>query len=150
METQDSAVIAEEVRQLCSQYLQEVPSRRRVWPKSIKDRIFQLLKLEVSSAAIAAQTGIPIATIYQWKSVSPRLQAPSPAADFLPVKVVPNKVTKPQVSPEPSKKPEPRRRYRGKRSAAPTIIVVAPNGIRFEGLDISAALQIAAKLGLGS
>jgi hypothetical protein len=152
METQDSAVIAEEVRQLCSQYLQEVPSRRRTWPGSIKDRIFQLLELGLSSAAIAGQTGIPIATIYHWKSV--RLASLAPA--FLPVKVVSDKAILPKTQPplqvmktaqEPRRR---RRRYRKRAVAAPTIIVVTPQGIRFEGLDVCSALQIAARLGLGS
>ncbi|MGK5086804.1 hypothetical protein WDW86_04545 [Bdellovibrionota bacterium FG-2] len=141
MKTQDPSVIAEEVRQLCAQYLREVPSSRRTWPKSIKDRIFQLFELELSSAAIAAQTGVPIATIYSWKSVLIKSQT------FLPMKVVPNKGIERRSKPTTVvTKKEPERQCRGD---VPTITVVALTGIRFEGLDVSTALQIAAKLGLG-
>jgi transposase-like protein len=140
MKTQDRTEIAEEVRQLCAQYQQEVPSRRRTWPRSIKDRVFRLIELGMSSEAIAKQTGVPVATIYSWKSVHIKSQG------FLPVKVIPDQT----IAVEPkSLPPKPKRRYKP-RLAAPTITVVTPNGIRFEGLDVSAALQIAARLGLGS
>ena len=142
MENQPVTRIVDEVHQLCSQYLQEVPSRRRVWPKSIKDRVLQLLELELSSDAIAAQTGIPVATIYSWKSVWLK------SSVFLPVKVVENKMVTARPEPPVKLKPKPRR-YR-MRSPTPTITVVAPNGVRFEGLDVASAFEIASRLGFRS
>ena len=140
MEVENREQIADEVRQLCAQYAAEVPSKRRTWPKSIKERVFQLLDLEVRCEVIAAQTGIPVATIYGWKCGRGQPQA------FLPVQVVADKAVTLQ-SKSPSI-PKPRRRKQRQRT--PTIIVVAPNGVRFEGLNIAGALEIAAALGFGS
>ena len=141
MEDKNVVRIVDEVTELCAQYAQEVPSRRRTWPKSIKDRVLQLLQLELSCDSVANQTGIPVATIYSWK------MAGKPEQVFLPVKVVQSHI--PQVEPAPAleAKKAAKRRYR--RRLATNIIVIAPSGIRFEGLDVSSALQIAERLGLG-
>ena len=148
METKNSAVITEEVRQLYAQYQQGVSSRRRMWPQSIKSRVFQLMELKISSTVIATQTGIPVATIYHWKSNRLRSRA------FLQVKVISNKPVKTHAGLSPGMTTQPRRRYRSRvavqKQGAPTITVVAPNGLRIEGLDVFSVLQIAAQLGLGS
>jgi len=150
MEVKAPVQIIEEIRELCAQYAQEVPSRRRTWPKSIKERVLQLLQLELSCESAARQTGIPVATIYGWKSAGRQTPAAAvPAQSFLPMKVV----AKPMIaasqvkSPAVAVKPEARRRYR-KRSHAATIVIVTLSGIRFEGLDISSALRLAERLGI--
>ena len=148
MEEQSPVRIAAEIQQLSAQYTQEVPSRRRTWPKSIKDRVLQLLEWEISCESVAKQTGIPAATIYAWKAADRQSRTPyPPSQSFMPMKVVTGPTGVPQASTPARVKSEPGRQKR-KRSVA-TIVVITPSGIRFEGLDISSALRIAARLGLG-
>ena len=148
METKNVAQIIEEVRQLCSQYQEEVPSRRRTWPRSIKERIFQLSELELSRNQISIQTGIPVSTLYSWMLHENRAQA------FLPLKVIENEEPKLLVkSDKPLARPDKvaaKKKSRGPyQKSLPTLIIVAPNGVRFEGLDLSSALKIASQLGVG-
>lgn len=131
METKEQLV--DEVRQLCAQYLKEVPSRRRVWPRSIKERVLALLDLGLACDEISQSVGIPAATIYSWKS------AATPQDKFLPVKVIAKPVAK-NVAPKSAKE---LRRGRGRPRRTPTIIVVMPNGVRFEGLTVASALELA-------
>ena len=112
----------EEVRQLYKQYEKEVPTKRRAWPNSIKERVFQLLRLEVSCQEINRQTGMPAATIYSWKA---RVKMTS---GFLPVRVVSNDSHRERIDPVVPK--------------SPTITVVLQDGIRIEGLTANLALEI--------
>jgi transposase-like protein len=141
MEAANRDQIIDELRQLCAQYQSEVPSRRRTWPKSIKERILQLLQSELACEEIGKRTGIPTATIYGWKAA---VKSSAPA--FLPVQVV--KTATKQVAVAPPARARVRRSKRSR--SAPTLIVVAPNGLRFEGLDVSQALAIARSFGIGS
>lgn len=134
MEAQNRDQIVDELRQLCVQYQNEVPSRRRTWPRSIKERVLQLLQLELSCEEVAGLTGIPAPTIYSWK---PRTENPEPG--FLPVQVVAEKIL-------PERRPAAPRKRERKRTT-PTIIVIAPNGTRFEGLDLKSALAVARETG---
>lgn len=142
METTDRDQIVNELRELCTQYAAEVPSRRRTWPKSIKERVLQLSQSELSCERIAGLCGISAATIYGWKAAAGRAPAPT----FLPVQIVEKKVEPVAVRPE--SRPRARRRSRAK--PTPTIIVIAPNGLRFEGLDVSQAMAIAERFGAWS
>jgi transposase-like protein len=132
METLNPNQIFNEVRELVNQYQAEVPSKRRTWPRSIKERVLQLLQLE-SCEEISRKTGIPSPTIYSWTA---RLRS---EAKFLPVQVVEEK-SNPVVP-----RTIPRKRERHKK-VTPTIIVISPNGIRFEGLDIESSLRIAREM----
>lgn len=132
METQDHDQVVDEIRQLCRQYATEVPSRRRTWPRSIRDRVLQLLQLELSCEEVASLTGIPAPTVYSWK---PKV---SEEPCFLPVQVVAEKAL--PVRKEPVKRRE-------RKKATSTIIVIAPNGTRFEGLDVKSALAVAREMG---
>ena len=142
METIDRDQIVNELRELCTQYEAEVPSRRRTWPKSIKDRVHQLLQSELSCERVSSLCGISAATIYGWKAAAGRAAAPI----FLPVQIVDKKAE--PVAARPT--PRPRARRRGRARSAPTIIVIAPNGLRFEGLDVSQAMAIAERFGARS
>lgn len=84
--------ILDEVRQLCSQYAAEVPSKRRTWPKSIKERVLQLLQMEIPCEEIGSRSGIPVATIYSWKMVMKK------EPTFLPVQVVPERTNTTSLS----------------------------------------------------
>ena len=59
--------IFEELVQICSQYKEEVPGRRRAWPKAIKERVLQLRKLGVSGAKIADRIAITYRTTISWQ-----------------------------------------------------------------------------------
>jgi len=136
MEVSTRDQVVDEIRQLCNQYRNEVPSRRRTWPRSIKERVLQLLQLELSADEVASLSGIPAPTIYSWKA--------RPATDhpaFIPVEIVAKR--QPSV-----RKAEPRRRDRKKPFL--TIIIIAPNGTRFEGLDLKSALEVAREMRLWS
>jgi hypothetical protein len=56
-----------EVQQIKSQYVAEVGSGRRAWPRAIKDRIARLDTLGVPAKAIAQKSGISYETIIIWR-----------------------------------------------------------------------------------
>jgi hypothetical protein len=132
METENTQQIVDEILELSKQYLAEVPSKRRTWPKSIKERVLQLLQLEWSSEQIAVQTRIPAPTVYSWKA---RCQTD---AGFLPVQILPEKSL-------PIREVFPKKRNR-KNKTPLAIIVISPRGIRFEGLDLEASLKVAREI----
>ncbi len=59
--------LIEEIQNLTKQYHSEVSSKRKPWPKSIKDRVRELFSLEVPQKKTAALLEIPYATIVSWK-----------------------------------------------------------------------------------
>lgn len=63
----EASQLISEIRQIKEQYQIEVGSRRRPWPKSIRDRIEALEKLGVGAKIIAGDTGVPYPTILQWQ-----------------------------------------------------------------------------------
>src|SRR4051794_6733469 len=56
-----------EIKQIKSQYVKEVGRGRRVWPRSIKDRVAELDSLGVSARIVATETGIPYETVTLWR-----------------------------------------------------------------------------------
>ena len=56
-----------EIRQFREQYVSEVGEGRRVWPRSIRERIEELENLKVPPKLIASQTGVAYDTILQWR-----------------------------------------------------------------------------------
>jgi hypothetical protein len=61
-----------EIRQIREQYDSEVGSRRKPWPKAIKDRILELDSLGVPRKSIVGDTGVPYHTIQNWRYQSRR------------------------------------------------------------------------------
>lgn len=61
------AEILDEISHLLEQYRQEVPSRRRPWPESIKRRALELSELGLNYTQIAERTGLPYYTLLKWK-----------------------------------------------------------------------------------
>lgn len=59
--------LMDEVRQIRTQYVNEVGSGRRVWPRSIKTRILELEQIGIPPKIIAAKTGVPSETIASWR-----------------------------------------------------------------------------------
>jgi hypothetical protein len=64
---QEAERLINEIRQIKEQYQAEVGSKRRPWPKSIRERIESLEKIGVRSKVIAVDTGVPYHTILQWQ-----------------------------------------------------------------------------------
>lgn len=112
-----------ELVEICAQYKQEVPGRRRAWPESVKKRVLALRGLGVNSHQIAKSLPIPYMTLVSWHRER---------SGFLPVKVV-------SAKPPTTVTVGSRRRERGRPRATTTVTVVLTCGIRVEGLDARAA-----------
>ncbi len=56
-----------EIRQMREQYAAEVGEGRRVWPKSIKERIIKLGLMGLKPKEITSRTGVPYETVCQWR-----------------------------------------------------------------------------------
>lgn len=123
--------LMDEVRQLRTQYVNEVGSGRRVWPRSIKARILELEQVGIPPKIIAAKTGVPSETIASWRfhrrhGVDKRFHALA-VKSALPeiaksgtVTVATDKMSKISVS----------------------ILVTMPDGMRIESVDANAIATI--------
>lgn len=58
--------LLDELKQICTQYQSEVPTKRRPWPESIRRRILKLKRLGLPFHSIATETGIPAMILYSW------------------------------------------------------------------------------------
>jgi len=117
-----------ELSQINVQYKAEVPGRRRAWPQSLKDRIFELRSLGLSFKEIAQRSGISYQTIVSWKKPN----------SFLPVAIVENKNSTVTV-------------VKSKRQRIPKnmpIIITTPSGTKIEGLDFKCMMTLIEQLGL--
>jgi hypothetical protein len=65
-------ILIREICQIREQYQAEVGSRRKPWPKAIRDRILELDDLGLSRKSIVADTGVPYHTILNWRYQSKR------------------------------------------------------------------------------
>src|ERR1700741_1372443 len=74
-----AAALFRELEEICAQYKQEVPGRRRAWPESVKKRVLALRSLGINSHQVANRLPIPYMTLASWHRKP---------AGFLPVKVV--------------------------------------------------------------
>lgn len=122
--TDDGEQIFREIVELRTQYQAEVGSRRKAWPRSIIDRVFQLSRLGIKYRVIAERSGIPLNTIYSWESRPPKLREGTFIS--LPVK-----------EPVPSQAPPRRERAQ----EIPTVTVVMRDGTRIEGLPASGVIK---------
>lgn len=65
METQG---LIDELKQIKVQYESEVGTGgRKVWPRSIRDRVAQLFTANLSGVKVAEQTGLPYYTDLKWR-----------------------------------------------------------------------------------
>ncbi len=60
-------ILMQEISELREQYVAEVGKGRRVWPRSIKERVAALDEMGVSARQIADSSGVGYATILQWR-----------------------------------------------------------------------------------
>ena len=138
-----------EVRELFEQFRVEVPRKRSPWPESIKKRILVLWSLGVSSHQIGTEAGIPVMTLYSWRQ---RVNKANATGGFSEVPMVRGKrrttfqrqmdeerrsselqLSQLKSSPMTEVKPM-------------TVVVIAPSGLRIEGVPIDAAVRIAREL----
>lgn len=62
----DSVVLINEIIQIKKQYANEVSGDRKAWPKSIKDRVLELIENGMSRKQVSRLTEISYDTICQW------------------------------------------------------------------------------------
>jgi hypothetical protein len=63
----EAEILIQEIRELREQYIAEVGEGRRVWPKSIKDRIQRLDEMGLSARDVSERTGVGYETFLQWR-----------------------------------------------------------------------------------
>jgi hypothetical protein len=134
--SENAEQILKEIRELHEQYANEISSKRKPWPKSIRERVDELWRIGLSSHEIAAATDLPAQTMYSWKSKRNR------SPDFLPIEIVKEKLKSLplQLSRLDTRPTE----HASISSIIPiTVTVVLPNGVRLEGLDADKALSFA-------
>jgi hypothetical protein len=131
--------LMDEVRQLRTQYVNEVGSGRRVWPRSIKTRILELEQVGIPPKIIAAKTGVPSETIASWRfhrrhgvdkgfhALAVKSALPETAKSGT-VTVTTNKMSKNSDS----------------------ILVTLPDGLRIESVNVNAIVTILCALKVGS
>lgn len=68
MNTTRAKQLVAEIQELTRQYHAEVSSKRKPWPKSIKDRVRELFSSGVPQKKTAELIDIPYATIMSWKN----------------------------------------------------------------------------------
>jgi len=109
-----------EIQQIKIQYQMEVGSKRRPWPKSIRERIEALENLGVRAKVIAADTGVPYPTILQWQFLK-RKKSNSEKFHQLTVSTSEASPRNPTVT------------VRTNEKLSPTVTVITPLGFRLEG-----------------
>lgn len=67
MKTSRANQLIEEIQGLTEQYHAEVSSKRKPWPRSIKDRVHELFSMDIPYKKTAESLSIPYATIMSWK-----------------------------------------------------------------------------------
>ena len=73
--TSEAEKIISEINQMREQWFTEVEAgARRTWPKSIRERVMQLIGMKVSCKEIAKLTLIPYETIGQWRHYRKKME----------------------------------------------------------------------------
>jgi len=123
-------ILIEEIRQFRIQYVAEVGSGRRAWPRSIKERIERLGALGISPKVISEKTGVAYDTILQW-----RYQRNQLAKKHFHEISVGKELTVGTVAVPSSVKDN-------NLSKAGTVTVTTPNGYKIESNDAKAVIEI--------
>ena len=128
--------LVDEVKQITEQYKKEVSTKRRAWPKSIKDRIFEIRNQGHSCRSISKMTGIPEPTVWLWISKQKEAQAVETEPGFMPVQV--NSTVKSLTV-----------KARTKTLTVTedkSFKVELPGGIKIEGVDLDAIVELSRRL----
>lgn len=124
-----------EIKQLQEQYNYEVGSRGKPWPKSIRDRVFELIEMGFSMKSVSDDTGIPYYSILNWRH---RGREKSKVQQFQELAIRPvltGAVAATECSAVFQK--------------TATVTVTTPGGYRIEAVDVGAVIKILKAMGGG-
>lgn len=131
-----SSDLVSEIKHLLGQYQNEVGNGGyKVWPKSIRDRIFELCEVLGSSTEAADLCGISVHTIYKW-----RYDEKQKSFKSLPVV---------QVSKKPITVTVPKTKTSDAKSEVVTVTVTTPRGFKIQGLNLRGVLDMIRELETG-
>ena len=132
-------ILMREISDLRAQYVAEVGKGRRVWPRSIKDRVTALDDLGIPAKQISQQSGVGYATILQWRFKRRRRERPTfhEVAVAEPASTAIAKIDTVTVSTDKIKKAP-------KRTVAilSTVTVTTPEGFKIETSDTETAVML--------
>ena len=124
-------VLINEISQLRQQYFDEVGAGRRIWPRSIKERVEQLETLGIKYKVISQRTGVGYDTLLQWRyKRNQRLKR-----TFHEVSISKDLVKVGTVTVPVSKKKE-------EILKTGTVTVTTPSGYRIEGENVRVIIEI--------
>ena len=124
-----------EIKQLQEQYNYEVGSRGKPWPKSIRDRVFELIEMGFSMKSVSDDTGIPYYSILNWRH---RGREKSKVQQFQELAIRPV-VTGAVAATECSSVFQ----------KTATVRVTTPGGYRIEAVDVGAVIKVLKAMGGG-
>lgn len=133
--------LMQEISELRVQYVAEVGKGRRVWPRSIKERVMALDEMGVAARQISQQSGVGYATILQWrfkrrcKQRFHELSVAAPTTSKAIAKIATVTVRKDKIQ-RPAKNIAELR----------TVTVTTPDGFKIEAPDTETALNVIARL----
>lgn len=131
-------ILMSEISELREQYAAEVGQGRRVWPRSIKERVEKLDEIGVAAKHISQQTGVGYETILQWRfkrrqRVKRQFHEVSVATETKAIAKI-DTVTAPKIS-----RPK-------KIAKIGTVTVTTPEGFRIETSDMGMVVQLLREL----
>jgi hypothetical protein len=134
---EQAEILMSEISELRQQYVAEVGHGRRVWPRSIKERVEKLDEIGVTAKYISQQTGIGYETILQWRfKRRQRVKRQFHEVSVTETKAIAkiDTVTGPKIS-----RPK-------KIAKVGTVTVTTPEGFRIETSDAETAVQLLREL----
>lgn len=126
--------LADEVKQIIEQYKKEVPTGRRTWPKSVRERVIEIRRLGLSSKKVFRLTGVPEPTVWLWTPGAGKGRGSR--SKFLPVQV-----TSTVIGTDLTAKSE----SLTVKSQLETLVEL-PGGIKIRGLDLDSIVALSRKL----
>jgi hypothetical protein len=136
---EEASRLIDEVRQIKAQYMDEVGAGRRVWPRSIKERMFKLDKLGLPAKAVSDRTGIPYCTILLWRHRGKK-QSKSSAFHELSVETKLPAISKTRAVTVP--------RFEMPKGSG-SLRLTTPDGFVIEGLDATGIVAVVAAFSNG-
>jgi hypothetical protein len=118
-----------EIKQIRQQYNHEVGSKGKPWPKSIKDRVFQLIEMGFTLQSISDDTEIPYYSILNWRHRGKEKAKFEQFQELAVRSVVTGTATVAESSQSFIQKPAP-------------VTVTTPGGYRIEAIDVTDVLKI--------
>lgn len=131
--------LVSEINQLHEQYRAEVGPGRRVWPRSIRERVERLDEIGVPAKQISEKTGIGYETVLQWRFKRRRRIK----SKFQEVAVT---AEKSKAIPKIDTVTVPKSSKQKQIAKIGTVTVTTPEGYRIETSEMALALQILKEL----